>query len=40
MKYETFNLTPDTLSMIREYLAEGVARTLVQAAIEEVNAGT
>ena len=40
MESKTFNLTPDTLSMIREYLAEGVARTLVQAAIEEVNAGT
>ena len=26
MESKTFNLTPDTLSMIREYLAEGVAR--------------
>lgn len=33
----TVNLTPDTLLMIRERLAEGIARSIVNAAITEMN---
>ena len=33
----TVNLTPDTLLMIRERLAEGIARSIVNAAISEMN---
>lgn len=33
----TVNLTPDTLLVIRERLVEAVARSLVDAAIAEMN---